>query len=363
MELMQASRQWASRPDEQRFTSLTDLNEHMLDMRRRSKQSIVSNRQLTVEPEGNDHMGIVVKGPAGHPVYPTNHTFGQLCARLQAPAGFLRTLPSELVADTLNYRLKVGSDVDDIGILLTRQEQGVELRAATGPKYGRIWNAQVTSELVRRFGDGVTGDWRVPGEFGKQVEVTKANTTLYGSDRDMFVFLADETNRIEVPNRRDGNTGSMARGFFVWNSEVGAATLGVAFFLFDYACCNRIVWGATDYLERRIRHTASAPDRWLESVLPVLADYSHASAGPIEATIKVAQARKLDDRLNNWLNTRFTKSQLVNAKLAHIQEEGRPIETVWDQVTGLTAYAKSIPHQNDRVAVERLAGDVLSLVN
>jgi hypothetical protein len=26
-------------------------------------------------------------------------------------------------------------------------------------------------------GDGVTGPWKVPGEFGKDVVVTKANTT------------------------------------------------------------------------------------------------------------------------------------------------------------------------------------------
>jgi hypothetical protein len=51
----------------------------------------------------------------------------------------------------------------------------------------------------------------------------------------MFVFLADEERRIEVPARRDGQPGSLARGFFVWNTEVGDKTLGAAFFLFDYA--------------------------------------------------------------------------------------------------------------------------------
>ena len=72
------------------------------------------------------------------------------------------------------------------------------------------------------------------------------NTTLFASDRDMFVFLADEDNRIENPNRRAGRFGSFARGFFVWNSEVGKTTLGAGFFLFDYVCCNRIVWGETN---------------------------------------------------------------------------------------------------------------------
>jgi hypothetical protein len=33
----------------------------------------------------------------------------------------------------------------------------------------------------------------------------------------------------------------------VWNSEVGKTTLGAGFFLFDYVCCNRIIWGADQY--------------------------------------------------------------------------------------------------------------------
>jgi hypothetical protein len=80
----------------------------------------------------------------------------------------------------------------------------------------------------------------------------------------MFVFLADEERRIEIPNRRNGQPGSLARGFFVWNSEVGNTTLGAGFFLFDYVCCNRYVWGADQYTEVRIRHTSGAPDRWIE---------------------------------------------------------------------------------------------------
>src|SRR5882724_5302214 len=124
--------------------------------------------------------------------------------------------------------------------------------------------------LVDKFGDGVNGEWRIPGEFGKKVAVDRRNTTLYASDRDMFVFLADEDRRIEVAGR------NLARGFFVWNSQEGNSTLGAGFFLFDYVCCNRIVWGATQYQEVRMRHTKGAPDRWLEEAVPVLEEYAKA---------------------------------------------------------------------------------------
>ena len=151
------------------------------------------------------------------------------------------------------------------------------------------------------------GQWRVPGEFGNRVAVTKANTTLFASDRDMFVFLADEENRIELPNRRAGRFGSFARGFFVWNSEVGKTTLGAGFFLFDYVCCNRIIWGADQYTEVRIRHTKGAPDRWLEEVTPVLREYLQASAKPVIQAIEDARNKRIETDLDQFLANRFGK--------------------------------------------------------
>jgi hypothetical protein len=67
--------------------------------------------------------------------------------------------------------------------------------------------------LMRHVGDGVSGDWRVPGEFGKDVVVNKSNATLYASERDLFVFLSEERNKVELPNRHNGQPGLVSRGF------------------------------------------------------------------------------------------------------------------------------------------------------
>jgi hypothetical protein len=223
---------------------------------------------------------------------------------------------------------------------------------------------------VERFGDGVTpGGFKVPGEFGHDVEITKSNTTLYASDRDMFVFLADESNRIEIPDRRDGKTGAMARGFFVWNSETGAQTFGISTFLFDYVCCNRIVWGAQDVKEIRIRHTASAPDRWIEEVTPALERYAESSTRSITDAIEAARAHRLtsgveqSDRekaVQDFLTKRFTRSQAKAIQAAHMADENRPIETMWDAVVGATAYARGIGFQDERIDLERKAGQLMA---
>lgn len=360
--LMQAANQWASRPADERFLSLTDMFDTMQLQRNRSAAKVMANRGLRLAP-AEDHAGLFLQGPTGAQATLTHWSFGQLASLSDAPAGYLRKLPSDLAADCLNYGLQIGRGVEDVGVLLTKQpDDTLQLRAATGPRYGRIWNHEIVSHLIDGFGDGVTGDFRVPGEFGKAVAVTKQNTTLYAGDRDMFVFLADETNRIEVPNRRNGEAGSMARGFFVWNSEVGAQTFGVAMFLFDYVCQNRIVWGAEGYREIRIRHSAGAPDKWLEQAVPVLEDYRQSGTSMTVDRIKAAQEAKLGDRLDAFLGERFGRNMVDRIKAAHVEDEDRPIETVWDAVTGATALARSIQWQDDRVALERQAGKLLDLV-
>jgi hypothetical protein len=355
--LMQANRQWSTRPEEERFTSLYAMQAALHAQRAISRAAVVSSRRLRAVPEGRD--GLVIEGPSGHGYAPTHWSFGQLAGLVQAPGQYLRDLPAELAADCVNYGLQVTRDASDIGVLLRKDGT---LAAATGPRYGRIWNTDIVDALVDRFGDGATGQWRVPGVFGQAVEVDSQNTTLYAGDRDMFVFLADEANRIELPGRRDGRTGSLARGFFVWNSEVGSSTFGLKTFLYDYVCCNRIVWGAHELEEIRIRHTASAPDRFLEEVTPALLAYANSSAGNVSAVLRGAQRSKLD-KVDAFLAQRFGPRVADRIKAVHVTEEGRPIETLWDAVTGATAYARSIPWSAERVEMETEAGLILDLVD
>ena len=354
--LMQANAQWASRPADQRFLSVDDMIAHKRQLRARSRAAVVSSHQITAVPLDNAQ-ALQITGPSGAAYNPTHWAFGQLAQRAGAPAGYLRTLPAPMAADCLNYGLKHARDVEEIGLLLQKPEgeQG-NLVAATGPNYGRIWDVDILQEIKWR---GLLEQFTVPGELGKAVTVTKENTTLFASDRDMFIFLADEQHRIEVPNRRDGQPGSLARGFFIWNSEVGSTTFGIGTFLFDYVCCNRIVWGASGYKEIKLRHSSGAPDRFIEEVTPVLHAYAEGSAKPVQDALRIAQERRVDD-LDDFLARRFTKSLAANMQAIHVAEEGRPMETIWDVVTGATAYARGMKHQNERVELERVAGELLT---
>ena len=361
--LMQASRQWATRPMDERFVNLFELAAKTAHIHTRSRAPVVASRDITVRPDPQDNLkGIQIVGRANVPYTPTNWSFGQLASLAGAPAGYLRKLPAPLVADNMNYGLKIAREVEDVGLLITQEnDQTGTLRAATGPKYGRIWNRDIVEALIEQYGDGLTGKFRVPGEFGKAVPVTKANTTLYAGDRNMFVFLADEENRVEIPNRRNGQSGSLARGFFIWNSEVGSDTCGAALFLFDYVCCNRIVWGAQDVVEMKIRHTASAPHRWIEEIQPALREYADSTTGSVVETVKEAQRKRVDDDLEKFLAKRFGARMVESIKAIHQVEEERPIETLWDVTVAATAHARSIPNNDKRLEIERAAGELLKL--
>lgn len=366
MELMSVNKQWATRPDDERFTSLTELNDFALKSALDSYENVVNSKQLTVAPVEDDpsHKALAILGPNGKAVSATNWAFSQLCGITQTRHSYLKRLPAPLVADCLNYTLQhEQEDGQDVGVLVGRSDRAPVLRAITGPRYGRIWNHRITDVLVSKFGNGLDGAFRIPGEFGQRVPVTKANTTLYASDRDMFVFLADEEHRIEMPNRRDGKTGSLARGFIISNSEVGAGTCWIALFLFDYVCGNRIVWGVQEYQEVRIRHNSYAMTHFTNRVLPAISAYANSATTGVVDVLAAAQKARLDD-VDKFLASRsFTRPQIAGIKAAHLEDEGRPIETIWDATTAVTAYARVIPYQDKRVALEREGGKILQVAS
>ena len=90
--LMQASNQWMSRPHDERFLSLLDMQTFKHDIMDRSRTKVISSRALSVaplEPE-SESTALVVVGPSGDPAATTHWSFGQLCTLASpgnSPAG------------------------------------------------------------------------------------------------------------------------------------------------------------------------------------------------------------------------------------------------------------------------------------
>jgi len=352
-----ASRQWASRPDDQRFTTIPELKTAVASRTDRSRSFITETKHLKVMPtQDNDLYIETAEGPMGL----TNWSFGQMCRKAKAPANYLESLPAELAAPDLQWGLDQSESQDGMVLVddgLTIHEEMMEppmMRAFTGAKYGRIWDLDVIN-AVENFNQD--DRWRVPGHVHS--EPTKRSTTLYASDRDLFMFLVDERNPIQV------NGDTLFRGFYTWNSEVGSATFGLAMFLYRRVCANRIIWGQQEYRELRIVHRSSGPDQFRREAAPILTEYANSSARQVEDTLRRAkelEVGRTEDDVTEWLQKRGYKAREAAGIIkSAVAEEGQA-RSLMDVVNGASALARQISHTDQRVKAERLAGKLLDEV-
>jgi hypothetical protein len=77
------------------------------------------------------------------PVAPTHWAFGQLASIVGAPASYLRQLPAPLAGINLQYGL-TNHRAEQVKTFET-EDGRTELRAVTGPDYGRYLNSQAVS--------------------------------------------------------------------------------------------------------------------------------------------------------------------------------------------------------------------------
>jgi hypothetical protein len=205
-------------------------------------------------------------------------------------------------------------------------------------------------------------DWR-SGVYNPLVDVSRDTTTLYASDRDVFLFLVDDLHPIEawrLPNREPD---LYFRGFYCWNSEVGAKTLGIASFYLRAVCQNRNLWGVEDFEEITIRHSKYAANRFAHEAAPALTRFADSSAQPFVNGIRQARkrivARSDEDRTEFLRKRGFGKAETAKIIETVLAEEGHPPASVFDFVQGITAVTRTRPHQDARLELEGRAKKLL----
>lgn len=368
------SRQWLARPADEKFTSLSDLRDSVAARRESAFERRVDTKRIEfLAPEPTrieDTHDLTIGLPGGEILAPSHWSFGQLAGLAKAPAGYLRTLPSQIAADALTYGMRYHREIDEVKLY----GADASLLAATGPEYGRIFDEEVVAAVMQVAGNG-TGDsrWKVPGTldwssmiYNPETPVTKDTTTLFASDRDVFMFLVDDRNPIEVGKLPSGDPDLMFRGFYVTNSEVGRGSLKLAAFYLRAVCCNRILWGVEGFEEITMRHTKLAPSRFVEQARPALSSFANGSVKALMdgvAKAKEAKLAKDDDEMMDFLQGRkLSRTRALEVLSAVEREEGRPARTVWDVAQGLTAVARTIPNNDTRIELEGEARKLLDKV-
>jgi hypothetical protein len=333
----------------------------------------VESSAIRVEAGRDDaeRLALIIPGRDA-PVAPTHWSFGQLSSLVGAPSSYLRELPAPLAGINLQHGLL--SHRAELVKTLEAEDGRVELRALTGPVYGRIWDHELVGAVMKIAGNG-TGDtrWKVPGVLDWAtmthdpfVDATKETTTLYASDRDVFLFLVDDTHPIEAGRLPNGDPDLYFRGFYCWNSEVGSKSLGIASFYLRAVCMNRNLWGVEDFQEISIRHSKFAAQRFAHEAAPALANFARSSPTPFIAGVRAAReqivARKDEDREAFLRKRGFSKSETAKVIAAVLKEQGHPPASVFDFVQGITAVARTKPHQDARLELEGKAKILLERV-
>ncbi|MGF6432450.1 hypothetical protein ABIE91_007670 [Bradyrhizobium elkanii] len=357
------SSEWFARPDDERFLNLPNLYEVVRSRAERAQARTVETRAIRVEArrDNSERLALTVPGGDGA-VTPTHWSFGQLCTLVGAPTSYLRQLPAALAAINLQHGLL--SHRAELVKTLESNSGCVELRAVTGPDYGRIWDHELVAAVMTIAGNG-TGDtrWKVPGVLDRAtmthnpfVDVTRDTTTLYASDRDVFLFLVDDTNPIEAGRLADGSPDLYFRGFYCWNSEVGSKTLGIASFYLRAVCMNRNLWGVENFEEITIRHSKFAAQRFAREAAPALTNFANSSPAPFVAGIRAARerivARTDEDRASFLRRGGFSRSEISKIIETALGEENRKPESIFDFVQGITALARGKAHQDARLELE-----------
>ncbi len=364
------SSEWFSRPADERYLSLSDLYAAVRGRTERSQTRTVESAAIRVEAsrDNAERLALIVAG-SGEPIAPTHWSFGQLAGLVGAPAAYLRQLPAPLAGINLQYGLTTHR-AEQVKTLEIEGDR-VELRAVTGPDYGRIFDHELVGAVQRIAGNG-TGDtrWKVPGVldwstgiYNPRVDINENTTTLYASDRDVFLFLVDDLNPIEAGRLPDGSPDLYFRGFYCWNSEVGAKTLGMASFYLRAVCQNRNLWGVEDFEEITIRHSKYAASRFAHEVTPALTRFANSSPMPFVNGIKAAREKivaRTDDDRSEFLRKRgFSKNETAKIIETVLAEEGHAPTSVFDFVQGITAVARNKTHQDARLDLEARAKKLL----
>jgi hypothetical protein len=366
MELFTLHNQWATRPSDERFTSLNDV----LDVTRRyamaARTKTLPWADLRVEATGLD---LNLVGKADIPATLTHHAFGQLAARIGAPADYLRKLPTTLAAQNLNYGLKnrVQEDGQYDASLLFHTNGRLVLRALTTEKYSRLWNYEVVERLVG-FADthGLqpvrpTFTWN--GQPAPQL--TKENTGLFASDHDMVLGLMAKDRVVQ------DNGSPMYRVIIVENSEVGDKSFRVTFAMVRDICGNLILWGATQAMEFSFPHIGDVASKWGDVKMD-MKHYLDKSTDEEQRLIVAARSTMLGMNRDEVLDKLFGQRKIALPKrvigaaydMTVEAQDGSP-NTVWGFVQGLTRYSQKTVGQyaDKRLDLDRAGRRILQQID
>ncbi|MGH9163261.1 MAG: hypothetical protein ACRD2X_25135 [Vicinamibacteraceae bacterium] len=351
--------EWASRPPDERFTSVSTLYEAARVRRERTEERIIHTDQFNTDAEGI--RDLVLREPSGHTAVFTHWSFEQLAALVGAPSKYLRALPAPIVSSAINYGLRQQGRY--VHQLYADRTAPWTIHAITSRRYARVHYDELAARVLDLTDHHPA--WHLPlgykdGVFGAEMVPSGA----YMGDRDMFVFIVDGNRSLDDPT--DRSHAGVFRGFFLRNSDVGAAALTLDLFLFRAVCRNHLIWGFQHVAGLRRRHLgASTQGAWTDSIDAVSAalDASPASDHTMLLRATTQELGSTRDEVIETVSARFDLPRIQASDAYSVAEANEPNpRSVWGYVQGLTRLSQYTHWQDARFALDRTAGRLLATV-
>lgn len=372
-DLMDAHRQWASRPKEDWCMDVEQMLARTEQMRHRSKEGEPFDLERVAVI--GDKEGLRLRGPQGGMATMSYLGFQQLASRVGAPASYLRSLPPLLAAQCVNEGIAARAQRDDarglVPLWYTNHDATgrltPHLRALTTTKYARVWDASLAQKLAsfmeRHQGWGAAEAFRTAqGTASRAWGGRTALPLAFVGEEGFFAFAVNYERPVEV----EGST--LVPGFFLKNSETGTGSIEAVFFFFDFACSNMIVWGAKNVRTVKVRHIGNAEQRALADYGEVQSELAaQAEASTVEKVETIRRARRvLVADTKEDVVERLFRGFDVSKKTAEAAYEaaekspryGDP-RSAWGIVNGLTEVSQRASYGADRVDADRTAGKIL----
>jgi hypothetical protein len=355
-----AHREWARRPPDERFASVSALYEAARARRARTEERKVETDQIRTEAAGDDDL--VLHETSDRTAAMTHWSFEQLAGIAGAPPKYLRTLPTEIASRAINHGLQ--RHRRDEHQLFADRTAPWTVHAITSPRYARVHHDELAGRVLDlmvqhpawhlplAYRDGVYGAERIP-------------SGAYLGDRDMFLFLVDGNRDLEDPT--DRSQSGMFRGFILRNSDVGAAALTLDVFVYRCVCANHIIWGFHHIAGFRRRHVgASIHEAWTGSLDGVRASLD-ADLADDRTRLLRATSQELGPTREAVLDAVTTRLDLPRKRAAEAYglaevHEPNP-RSIWGYVQGLTRLSQRTHWQDARFALDHAASRLLATVN
>ncbi|MCC6150972.1 MAG: hypothetical protein IT461_12030 [Planctomycetes bacterium] len=382
-----ANRLMFAAPDEAKFKDFASLRTHAAEQRKRSKEVEVDmSKFLFAHKDGRDFAYV-----DDFNLRLTNLFYKQVALEAGIRLETLAMLKPDTRIRVLNELWEPHRErgTEERKLLLEANELGeFDVRAMNGARYERLWDSEVFEEVERWL--LATGDW-TPAyptfNVDPESKVEDRPKALIRTDRYSFTFFFTEpkfkdgdgfsnqkatgmTGSADIakaqgfadPRDTDG-LGGLRKGLMVYNGETGHKSFGWQMFLFRNVCSNFNIWDLSEGRTKRVRHTKSVRDAFevfkedVKSLSGSLTEFEYDFLKKAAKTPFAKDDEEAEKRLNRMGVNRANAHSAVEA--AKLEVNGANL-SVWSVVNGLTWHAKTLGNEDDRVALNVQAGDVLN---